>query len=338
MANDTKLFEELPGALLYVWKFVRFSESRWCTVGVSCRTLVAGLLTGLESLVARIMADKSASKWDIGGFSHLGPEAKRFVAVSALASDPSDAALTELLHDDRLAMAVDGLETLMTEELEWLAAIPDTVWGHVGRSIAMPGSKLRSDTLGAAHTSVAYVTIKVVRVARQYPWSLTQGDIHADLDALACLDEPEEATMRKIWQLLRLGYNRGRIVEGLQLLADCSWSTTPVEQQHGAASSMRKSHSEYGPETLTTRAFILMLRQLLAPNEDDVRQQQLEDKVSKLSKKNPRRHEWKACVREAAHGPGQDMASLWEAEGIPAHDRTCQGAGPCSAEHAEAWC
>eukprot|EP00974_Lingulodinium_polyedra_P057849 5570302-Lingulodinium_polyedra.AAC.1 len=63
------------------------------------------------------MADKSASKWDIGGFAHLGPEAKRFVAVSAFASYPSDAALSSLLSDNRLARNVDDLETTMLEEL-----------------------------------------------------------------------------------------------------------------------------------------------------------------------------------------------------------------------------
>ena len=39
------VMETVSSALLGVWHFKRFSDSRWITVGCSCRTLVASLLT-----------------------------------------------------------------------------------------------------------------------------------------------------------------------------------------------------------------------------------------------------------------------------------------------------
>eukprot|EP00974_Lingulodinium_polyedra_P039674 3806813-Lingulodinium_polyedra.AAC.1 len=64
--------------------------------------------------------------------------------------------------------------------------------------------------------------MEVLRTARQQPWSLLQTDIYANLESLASSDEPQEATTWKSWQFPRLQFNRGRVVEGLKLLSDCS--------------------------------------------------------------------------------------------------------------------
>eukprot|EP00974_Lingulodinium_polyedra_P008540 815241-Lingulodinium_polyedra.AAC.1 len=78
-ATKTDVIEQVAAALLTVWKFKPFSSSRWVTVGVSCRTMVAALLTGLPSLVSRVRDDPAASDWDIQGFSRLSQEVKSFV-------------------------------------------------------------------------------------------------------------------------------------------------------------------------------------------------------------------------------------------------------------------
>ena len=50
-ASDLGLVEKISFVLLSVMKFRRFTESRWLTIGESCRTMVCALLLGLESLV-----------------------------------------------------------------------------------------------------------------------------------------------------------------------------------------------------------------------------------------------------------------------------------------------
>ena len=55
--GDQDLAEAIAGALMSVWKIRRFSESRWLTIGSSCRILIAGLATGLDDLVCFIQQD-----------------------------------------------------------------------------------------------------------------------------------------------------------------------------------------------------------------------------------------------------------------------------------------
>lgn len=55
--EEANLFEDISGALLYLWKFVKFSENRWCTVGYACRAATCALLTGIHSLVERLVLD-----------------------------------------------------------------------------------------------------------------------------------------------------------------------------------------------------------------------------------------------------------------------------------------
>ena len=52
-AGKVDVIEQIAHALLTAWKFKPFSSSRWVSVGVSCRTFVAALLTGLPSLVTK---------------------------------------------------------------------------------------------------------------------------------------------------------------------------------------------------------------------------------------------------------------------------------------------
>jgi len=91
--SNVCLFETLTGALLHLGRFTKFSDSRWCTVGTACRTLCLGILTGFESLVATILADPKISKFYLGGFGRLNSKIKRFVAIAALCSWPSDSVL-----------------------------------------------------------------------------------------------------------------------------------------------------------------------------------------------------------------------------------------------------
>ena len=58
--HNAELFDTLSTCLLELWKFTRFSESRWCTVGASCRVLASALLTGVDDLVAEILLSRTS--------------------------------------------------------------------------------------------------------------------------------------------------------------------------------------------------------------------------------------------------------------------------------------
>ena len=57
--GDQDLVEAISGALMSVWKIRRFSESRWLTIGSSCRVLIAGLVTGLDNFARFIQRDSA---------------------------------------------------------------------------------------------------------------------------------------------------------------------------------------------------------------------------------------------------------------------------------------
>ena len=55
--GEQELTETICATLLSLWKFRKFTESRWLTVGTRCRVLMAGLATGLDDLVQSIQKE-----------------------------------------------------------------------------------------------------------------------------------------------------------------------------------------------------------------------------------------------------------------------------------------
>ena len=71
-ANKKFEFEEgasdlIKDTILAIWEFVKFTESRWLTVGLSCRHMVAADCVGLTRCCALIFAS-DCKTWYINGF------------------------------------------------------------------------------------------------------------------------------------------------------------------------------------------------------------------------------------------------------------------------------
>eukprot|EP00969_Alexandrium_andersonii_P020568 899122-Alexandrium_andersonii.AAC.1 len=118
----------LSRAVLYLFKFRKFVDSRWCTVGPACRTLCCALAVGLDGLVGLIRGSGNASDYYIHGYERLAPEVRKYTVVAAIASFVPDSFLIELLEDDRVARRVGVLQATMTEEQQWIDALPALVW------------------------------------------------------------------------------------------------------------------------------------------------------------------------------------------------------------------
>ena len=288
--NLPDVMETVSSALLGVWHFKRFSDSRWITVGCSCRTLVASLLTGLESLVAFIREDSASSDFHIAGFARLSPDMKKFCAAASLASYVTDAFLSEMMDDPRLPMRLAFLKQCVLEEQQWLDGLPSQVWVPIAEVVGCAAPELRADTISAGHISVAFLHTRVFSEAEKHPWSLASGDIATNLEELANGPEPVERTARKIWRLLQLNFNRDDIQQGLQLLLDCSWGTASAEQQHASATLVKKFHREIGTDVLLVRSLLHSIRHLLCqPTAEERQLERLERQVAKLQVKKPQR-------------------------------------------------
>ena len=98
-AYDGTVVERVCNVLLGVFRFKKFTDSRWVTLGDACRTLAAGSL-GLRGLVDLVRADKTTSDYYIHGFDQLDASALRYAAIAALASNVAD----DRLHRGRLPL------------------------------------------------------------------------------------------------------------------------------------------------------------------------------------------------------------------------------------------
>jgi len=284
--------EDLVGkvsfALLSLWRFEKFSESRWVTVGASCRSLVAGLLTGLPSLIATIRQDPKASDFHLHGVERLTAAAKQFIVRAAISSHVSDAGLRALMEDSRVAMRLPALKECVQEEMQWLADVGGSVWTALAGASGEAASVVRSDTVASGHVSLAFLHSRYLLAAQQLPWSLASGDPAANLEKLKNMPQPTEPTAAKIWTLLQLGYNRQQLLTGLQLLLDCPWGTVAVEQQHASAAIIKRFHQEYGLETLLPRSLVHGMRKLLPkPSAAEKTIAALRAKIRRLKAKRP---------------------------------------------------
>lgn len=64
------LHNNLCSCLLSVFAFSKFTDSRWCSVGPSCRSLLAGTSVGLQGLLQRIRTDPKSSDYYLHGVTN----------------------------------------------------------------------------------------------------------------------------------------------------------------------------------------------------------------------------------------------------------------------------
>ena len=265
------LIERVSTLMMTVLQFQKFSDSRWCTLGASCRSLTAALCVGLRGLVDAVRADPRASDYYIHGFERLSVQSTKYVIIAGVSMHVADSFLAELLEDDRVARRADALRSVLVEETQWLAGVRGATWERLASVIfgTYDGRRLRSECIDAALTCGGFITRSVLRQLEKCPWSLVVGDIDENLDALQeQAHVPRELIAQKVQALLRMDFSREVIKEGLLLLRDVHWSTASCEQGHGSAAVIAKVHRGYGVAMLTQRALIHMARNLL-PSGDD---------------------------------------------------------------------
>lgn len=207
--GHSQLEEHLSRVILYLLHLKRFTESRWCTIGPSCRALVGCLAVGLELLVATARKDTHTSDFYISGFSRLTPHVKQYAVLASFIAYVPDSFLVELLENDRVASRVEVLKAAMIEELSWLDTLAPLTWqrlAHVAGSDTLPSLALRTEVLLGGQVACSYITEKVFTVAEGMPWCLTRGDVDQKLSDLASLSKPpDDDTATKIHSLLREG-------------------------------------------------------------------------------------------------------------------------------------
>ena len=264
------LQERVIRAIVSVLRFRKFTDSRWLTVGESCRRLITGQLLGLSALVDVIRRTPHASDWYIHGYwDNNSANIRRFAAIAALASGPIDAALLLILEDHRLAGKYRTIDEELQKHYRWLTRVQDSTWSLVAASIGsddVSAESIRSDCLMAATAAAGFLYDRCLRHLLDYPWCLCEGNISENLDQLAAkelLPAGTDDTTVKIWKLARRGIDRQDMVNAVSLLAEVPWSTLGVEQGHASASILKRQHPMMSTEMICRRAFVHSFKPLV---------------------------------------------------------------------------
>ena len=126
--DDPEILAWLYDACMTVFRFKKYSTSRWLTVGCCCRTLIASLALGLHRLHELCIIDPKVGNYYLNGFSTLTPSMRRFCVVAALASRSTEALGLAVLDDDRAVRQILSYESILEEEMHWLTMLPEPVW------------------------------------------------------------------------------------------------------------------------------------------------------------------------------------------------------------------
>ena len=263
--SDTSddFLDELSTALLSLWRFEKFTTSRWCTIGKSCRSVLAGLLSGFPSLIASMRSSAVVSEYYLTGSDRLSLEARRMVAVLALSSYVPESFLLSVLHDARVPSRLQELRETLCSEISFLECVSQSVWKMLGSVCEWSALELRDRVMQAAFVARGFIEFRCLRAAAEWPWKLCTDDPDVVLDGLCEGDIPAEIVARKVCLLTRAGHNRGELKKGLRLLGEASWSTAFTEKQHAAAAIIKRHHAEMGRDALAARAYLYTFRQLL---------------------------------------------------------------------------
>jgi hypothetical protein len=127
LGYDNDRLDDIVGLLTAVMRFVKFSDSRFLTVGPACRALVSSSLLGLQHLIGWLRKVKKVSDYYIHGFSRLSPDVWQVVLVAALGSGVAEGLMAELLEDDRVLFRFQELKDIVKIEMEAVTLISQEV-------------------------------------------------------------------------------------------------------------------------------------------------------------------------------------------------------------------
>jgi hypothetical protein len=273
--------------LVSVFEFREWTDSRWISMGRSSRRMAASLLLGLESLVQTLRHLHMISEYYIKAFTKLTDRHRRAFVVGGVGSHLSDAALAELLEDNRLPLRLPCIDDEIKMELEWVMSLKPVHWRVLSEVCQAPGSSVQSECIMVALISASFTEMRL-REARRLPWSLIGGDVAHKLQEVKQQPKPTGIVPGKIWELLQLGIYDHVVQAGIGLLSHAPWAAAAVEEGHVATTMMLRQHS-YGDRTLRSRATLSQARPLFRSRRVLDKIEKVRCRLHRLRKKRPGR-------------------------------------------------
>eukprot|EP00971_Amphidinium_carterae_P074717 1476712-Amphidinium_carterae.1 len=251
--------QDLMNVLGELWDYPTFTTSRWLSVGTSCRHFILCVATGFMALFG-FMRKRGMSEYDMSAGDQLNTEHVSFSTVIGLLSYPADAATGILLSDSRLVKRKVEIEESVQEEISYLQDMPEHVWRRLSLLGHLHASTLRDMVLRGVFCSMAYFFEHSLKPLEALPWSLCEGDVLANMEALVASETcPSEHASRHLWQLGKAGLTTAALVRVVHMLATCSFTTKTTEKLHASAATVGRFHT-HTVDVLCSRAFMHSIR------------------------------------------------------------------------------
>jgi hypothetical protein len=277
--GDADIRHRVASVLLYLLRWVDYIDARWVTTGVCGRRFIASLLAGLDRIHALASEDDAIWKYHLNGFSKATPAVRRYLTIAAMAAYPCESLLAEFLEDDRLLRRVEYFKNVLNEEFKFLLSLPMCIWDRLAdvADKTWGGAALKADVIRASLYSMGFLHLDFFHLVDVLPYSLTQGDLQANLERLRAAPEDLDfdPLTKKIKFLLTTRCPPYELIQGLVLLRELPCSIRIVEQNHAAGSWLMKLHPLIEEDVLRDRCVVNQFRAL-------VRKSSYESKVGKL--------------------------------------------------------
>ena len=159
--SDQKL-EKVSTVVLYLFRWRRFVDTRFCAIGPALRSVLASLAVGLRELVRFTREDAAATDYHLHGFARLRQPHLEYVVIASVCAWVPDAALFLVLGDDRLVRRRNELEQTLLEELSFLSSLSSFTWGRLAVLLGSSKSpqELQHAAMHAAQVACAYIREK----------------------------------------------------------------------------------------------------------------------------------------------------------------------------------
>ena len=212
---DQDCFEKLHTLVSGNLRWRRFSITRWCGVGPSARLFMRSLAVGVDDIWTDCRDDPDVGMYLLSGFKDADFNVRRYMAVAAVGSYPSESLLAALLEDDRLLLHAPQYWQILEDELEYIEGLPEYCWLRLVKLLKGPPDythlSLKSDTLLMAHVSIAYIYNDIFYQLTKPPLNITQGPLRQNLEEL--LKKPLRE-IRNYWHLqIRNSLDLGTSIE-----------------------------------------------------------------------------------------------------------------------------
>ena len=234
LLDDPKGWEKASAVILECRKWRKWSLTRWGKVCRAGQMWVRGCATGVEAAVQQCFEDHTCSDTNLAGFLRASPAVRKLLAIASFAACPFDDFIVDLLDDDAFLRRAEGLKLKLWGQLEHILGLPMLVWDRVATTVdsECPGVALRSEALYPMMITYGFFWRETYLELDSYPWSLTQGSLRDNVEALAGAREKVADPMTERMRLFANVFGAASLEEGLELLRDAPCSTALTEQGH----------------------------------------------------------------------------------------------------------